>query len=84
MTNQSTGRKVFFHKEQFGKPKSHSVDPWIMKIVPGLPELMKNAIHLESASEKKPEKYSNIRAWHTYGARAVLDGQSLYVQLTTF
>ena len=39
---------------------------------------------IDTSSEVEPENYSNIDAWHTYAARAVLDEQPLLIQLTTF
>ncbi len=82
--NIHDGRKFEFTLQQFGKPKSHSADPRIMKLVPALPDLLKNAVLLDTEREVDQEKYRNIDAWHTYGVRAVLDGQALFVQLSTF
>ncbi|MFT4177534.1 MAG: strawberry notch C-terminal domain-containing protein [Luteolibacter sp.] len=82
--NRRDGRKFEFTLKQFGKPKSHSADPRIMRLIPSLPELLENAVLLDSSPETDQYKYKNINGWHTYGVRAVLDGQPLFVQLSTF
>lgn len=84
VVNDRDGRKIRFSGDQFGKPKSHSADPRIMRIIPALPQLLKNGILLDTRPETDQQKYGNIKAWHTYGARANLDGQPLLVQLSTF
>lgn len=83
-TNERDGRQFRFTLQQFGKPRSHSADPRIMKLIPSLPSLMENAVLLETELELDKIKYKNIDAWHTYAARVRLDGQPLIVQLTTF
>ncbi|MFV0338193.1 MAG: hypothetical protein ACK5LK_08130, partial [Chthoniobacterales bacterium] len=82
--NERDGRVFNFTAEQFGKPRSHSADPRIMKLIPSLPELLEKAVLLETEPEVDPENYRNIDAWHTYGVRVNLDGQALFVQLSTF
>jgi hypothetical protein len=82
--NRRDGRRFEFTLQQFGKPKSHSADPRIMKLIPSLPKLLESAVLLDTAQEINIEKYRNIDAWHTYAARADLEGQALLVQLTTF
>jgi len=82
--NEPDGRSIKFSFERFGKPRSHSADPRIMRIVPGLREMLQKAVPIESRAEHNQQKYRNIKAWHSYAARAELDGQPLYVKLTTF
>lgn len=82
--NRRDGRQIRFGMEQFKKPRSHSADPRIMRIIPGLKELLGEAVPLWSEPEKDALKHRNIAAWHTYGARAILDGQPVWVRLTTF
>ena len=41
-------------------------------------------VSLYSDTEVGYEKYKNITAWHTYCARAEMDGQQVYIQLSTF
>jgi len=83
-TNRRDGRRFRFTLQQFGKPRSHSADPRIMKLIPSLPSLLEDAVLLETEPELDKIKYKNIDAWHTCAARVRLDGQPLIVQLTTF
>jgi len=60
--NEFDGRSIKFSFEQFGKPRSHSADPRIMRIVPGLREMLQKAVPIESRAEQNRQKYRNIRA----------------------
>lgn len=82
--NRTDGKRIIFARGQFGKPESHSADTRIMRLIPGLPDLLEAAVPLYETPEINPQKHPNIRGWHTYGSKAILDGQELYVQLTTF
>jgi hypothetical protein len=84
VVNQDDGRTITFRGVQFGKPESHSADPRIMRLIPSLPRLLETAVYLYSKPEANKVKYRNILAWHTYAAKVTLDGQPLYVALTTF
>lgn len=84
IVNQDDGKTITFRGVQFGKPESHSADPRIMRLIPSLPKLLGTAVYLYSKPEVNKVKYRNILAWHTYAAKVTLDGQPLYVALTTF
>jgi hypothetical protein len=84
VVNRRDGRRFVFRLGQFGKPASHSADPRIMRAIPGLPAMLEQAMHIYSEQEKDPKKYANIKMWHTYAVKASINGQEVYMQLTTF
>ena len=72
-------KSIRFVMSGFRKLKSHSANARTLKIVPGLKSIMERAIPLYSDPDRSGNK--NIIAWHTYGAKALLDGENVFVKL---
>ncbi|MBL8449715.1 MAG: hypothetical protein JNM32_07310 [Dechloromonas sp.] len=65
----------------YRKLLSHSADAKTLEIVAGLKTLMERAVPLYSEPNRNPKPNDQIVAWHTYGARALIDGEPVYVKL---
>ena len=72
-------RTIQFVMSGFKKLRSHSGDSRTLRIVPGLKGLMENAVWLYEEKDRTGD--SNVKAWHTYASRAVLDGEPVFVKL---
>ncbi|MBP7950374.1 MAG: hypothetical protein KA004_12025 [Verrucomicrobiales bacterium] len=73
------GRTIQFVMSGFRKLRSHSADSRTLRIIPGLKTLMERAILIRTESDDR--KNADVLAWHFYAARAVLDGEAVYVKL---
>ncbi len=79
-TNSIDGSEIHFVMTGYRKLLSHSADASTLEIIAGLKPMMERAIPIYSdlhTPSGRPNE--STRAWHTYAARAVLDGRSVYV-----
>ncbi len=82
--NADDGRVVKFPVSAFRKFKDHTADRRLLEIVPSLPELMRAAVRLYSAPDRRPAEHRNIESWHHYGVRGKLSDRIVYVRLITW
>lgn len=81
-TNSIDGSEINFVMTGYRKLLSHSADASTLEIVAGLKPMMERAIPIYSEPHPPSGRpHDSTRAWHTYAARAVLDGRSVYVKL---
>ena len=79
--NRIDKHRIDFVMTGYRKLLSHSGDAKTLEIVAGLKSLMENAVPLYSEPNRNPKPNDQIIAWHTYGARALIDGEAAYVKL---
>lgn len=76
----SNGEKTIrFVMSGFKKLRSHRADSRTLRVIPGLKKLMESAIHVFEAEDERGR--DQIKKWHTYAARASLDGEPVFVKL---
>lgn len=80
-TNVIDNKRIQFVMTGYRKLVSHSADSRTLRIIPGLKALVEDAIPIYTEPHTATRPNENTRAWHTYAARAELDGEPVYVKL---
>ncbi len=78
--NRHDGRNIQLNLRGFREVRQHSADTRMMRLMPKIDTLLREAIPLWSSPNTDTRK-RNIRGWHVYGAKVDLDGESGYAKL---
>ena len=82
VVNKDTGKTVQFVQTGFKELQRHSATRDIMQIVHGLRELAINGTLLWDEPDRRQRR--DIKAWHNFGGKAVLNGQEIFVHLVAW
>lgn len=81
-TNKATGRNIKLVNSGLKKLRNHSAESITLRLIPGLQKLIENALPLYLENDRGDG--NNIRVWHNYGVKAKVDGQEVFIRLTTW
>jgi hypothetical protein len=75
------GREAVFTVSGLDETLQHSADLRVLQVIPQLPELIKNSIHLWSEPYTKTNK-PNILAFHNYAVKTNFNGVEAFTRIT--
>lgn len=78
-TNKTSHETVKFVMAGFREMKSHSADERVLQIIPSLHELFRDAAPLWVNEDDG--SHPEVKRWHHYGVRAMLNGEDVVVRL---
>ncbi len=75
------GRETVFTVSGLDETLQHSADLRVLQVIPQLPELIKNSIHLWSEPSTKTNK-PNVVAFHNYAVKTNINGVETFTRIT--